>query len=296
MSASRASRQAADFTLVLAGGGARGYAHVGVLRALEAEELSPSAIVGVSMGALVGTAFSLREDWIEAVMSIDTSRFPRPRDAAGGHGEGHGRLRTALGRVHAAWSMLTGWGAPDEAVEAGKAMLDTLFGDRDLGRGRIPVVVCATDLLAGSRVEIHSGLAREAVYASCALAGILPPAEIDGRVLVDGVYADVAPIDVGRGMKPDVVIAVDPGQPMVASEIKNGAQAVLRAMEICHRKHAEMRIGDADLVIRPEFGRYIDTLDFDARRACVAAGLKAARKGMPGIKRLLEARKDTSAT
>ena len=65
-----------SFALVLASGGARGYAHAGVLRALEAEGLRPSAIVGVSMGAVIGTTYALRPDWYETVLGVDTSPFP----------------------------------------------------------------------------------------------------------------------------------------------------------------------------------------------------------------------------
>ena len=97
----------------------------------------------------------------------------------------------------------------------------------------------------------------------------------------------MAPVDVARAMEPPVVIAVDPGQPSGASEINNGVQAVMRAMEICHQKHAELRVGAADVVIRPEFRRYIDTLDFGGRRECVAAGLRAARGSLVGVRELL---------
>ena len=281
------------FTLVLAGGGARGYAHVGVLRALEHLGLSPSGIVGVSMGAVVGATYALRRDWYRALLSIDLGSFPSPgHHATPGDGE-HGGLRQALEYVHTAWNMVTGWGAPGAAVVAGNEVLRTLFEGRALEEARIPVVVCATDLRSGARVELASGPASEAVMASSALAGILPPVPRGDLVLADGVYSDVAPVDVARGLGSGAVIAVDPGQTAGAGEIRNGLQAVMRAMEICHLRHADLRLGEADLVIRPSFGRFIDVLDFSTRRDCVAAGARALRSRRRALAILLGARRSS---
>jgi NTE family protein len=276
------------FTLVLAGGGARGFAHAGVLRALEHAGLRPSALVGVSMGAIVAATYALREDWYSALLTIDTEAFPQEApSAAEGNGIGT-RLRAAVGKAHTAWNMLTGWGAPESVQEAGTAVLQSLLGTRTLEEGRVPVTVCATDLLSGSRVEISSGSAKEAVYASSALAGVLPPVETEGQLLVDGVYSDIAPVDIARAMNAPVVIAVDAGQSSGSGqEINNGLQAVLRAMEICHLRHSDLRMEEADFVVRPVFSRHIDVLDFGARRECVVAGVRAVRAATDNIRSLL---------
>jgi NTE family protein len=83
------------------------------------------------------------------------------------------------------------------------------------------------------------------------------------------------------------VIAVDPSQPAGTGSIGNGLQAVMRAMEICHLTHAHLRIETADVVLRPVFDRFVDVLDFGARRHCVAAGWAAARAQRPQLKRAL---------
>lgn len=275
------------FSIVLAGGGARGFAHVGVLHELEVLGYRPSAVVGVSMGALVAAAYALRVDWFDAVMSIDTSGFPPPGRRGRQRASKGPRIRATIGRVHVAWNMVTGWGAPVRSAEAGQEQLKELFGDTRLEDGRIPVVACASDLLSGTRIELSSGLAREAVYASSALAGILRPLEWNGHLLADGVYVDVAPVDVARAMAPPLVLAVDPSQPSAATDIHNGAQAVMRAMEICHLRHADLRFREADLVIKPKFPYYIDTLDFESREVCMEAGILAAREAAPAIRKIL---------
>lgn len=79
-----------------------------------------------------------------------------------------------------------------------RGRLAALTMGKSLEQGTLPVYVCATDLLSGKRVVLRDGPAPAALYASSALAGILPPAEIGGKYLVDGAYADIAPVDVAR--------------------------------------------------------------------------------------------------
>lgn len=281
------SSRSAPFSLVLAGGGARGYAHVGVLRALERRGLAPSGIVGVSMGAIVAATYALRDDWYGALMAVDLAPVPQPGSLSGAKGPQPARLRRALDYAQAAWSMVSGWGAPDDVAAAGRAAIVGLVGSRNLEDGRIPVVVCATDLRSGARVALRDGPAAAAIYASSALAGVLPPATDGDRVLADGAYVDIAPVDLARPLGPEVVIAVDPGQVSGAGAITNGLQAVMRAMEICHHTHAHLRLKEADLVLRPRFRRFIDVLDFTSGRECVAAGMRAVRAQEKAIKALL---------
>lgn len=266
-----------SFTLVLAGGGARGYAHVGVLRELEHMGLTPAGIVGVSMGAVVAATYAVRRDWYDALMHAELPETVGPGTGHGSHASQGPAVSRVWSRARTAWNLVTGWGGPDEAYELARATLDGLLGESRLDEGRVPVVVCATDLLSGSRVELSSGPAVPAVYASTALAGILPPAEMDGKLLVDGVYTDIAPVDIARRMGPSAVVVVDPSQPAGAGQIRNGLQAVMRAMEICHLSHAHLRVEAADVIVRPVFDRFVDVLDFGARRHCVAAGWVATR-------------------
>lgn len=266
------------FTLVLAGGGARGYAHVGVLRALERMGLAPAGLVGVSMGAIVAATYSLRDDWYPALLSVDLSGSPQADSGWQSTGVRRAGLRRAWGYAQATWNLVNGWGATDEEIEASRHALEVLLGRHRLEDGRVPVTVCATDLRSGSRVEFSSGPAVPAVYASSALAGVLKPTEQGDLLLVDGVYADDAPVDIARRMGSSVVIAVDPSQGAGEVSITNGLQAVMRAMEVCHLGHAHLRLATADVVLRPRFARCIDVLDFGARRECVVAGIRAVRR------------------
>jgi len=277
------------FTLVLAGGGARGFAHVGVLRALEDEGLRPGALVGVSMGALVAATYSARKDWYHALTTMETGGFPQPMHGLT-EGDRGPALRRAVEYLHAAWNMITGWGAPPEAIEAGREVLEGLLAELRLEAGRVPVAICATDLVTGTRVTFRSGDAVRAVYASAALAGVVPPLRMGHQLLADGAYTDVAPVDVARGLGCPTVVVVDPSQSSGTSNVGNGLQSVMRAMEICHLRHAELSMRAADLVIRPAFERVIDVLDFGARDECVRAGLEAVAQRRDDIRSALEAR------
>lgn len=274
------------FTLVLAGGGARGYAHAGVLRALEFHGMRPSALVGVSMGAIVAVTYALREDWYPALLHARAEPMPDPSSllrAPVGLLD-HARLMTR--RLHAIRGLLHGWGPADRSAERDRAALGLFTLGRRLEEGRLPVAVGATDLRTGARVILRKGDAADAAYASSALAGILAPLPHARGLLADGAYVDLAPIDVARESGHPVVV-VDPGRLDPTSPVGNGLQAVVRAAEICHRRHAELRFDEADLVLRPSFRRPIDTLEFHARRECVAAGIRAVRGNLDALRALV---------
>ncbi|MBX3173516.1 MAG: patatin-like phospholipase family protein [Gemmatimonadaceae bacterium] len=269
-----------SFALVLSGGGARGFAHLGVLRALEHVGARPSAVVGVSMGGAVGTIHGMRTDWYEATLGL---RLPEIGDAARPRLPGRqlwSALRTAV-------TLLFSFGPGTRVRESALRELRRVIGDGDLRDTRIPVWLAATDLLSGKRVTLREGSAVENVYASAALAGVVPPLPRGDLLLADGAYADVAPVDLARALAPDVVIAVDAGPSDHPPELRNGYQVAMRAIDICHRRHAELRFAAADLVLRPRFLREVDTLDFAARRECVAAGIRAVRAARGAIAVLL---------
>ena len=262
--------------LVLSGGGARGFAHAGALRALNHIGIYPDFIVGVSMGAVVGATYALNDDWYRALMDMDISGFPPlPDFSAPGMVNYVRNLRVAQKAIT---GMYFGWGIGQPTVDWGRAVLSGLTLDKPLEAGRIPVFATATDIESGERVAFGSGPATDAVYASAALAGILPPAEINGRILVDGGYCDLAPVDVVRSAGADVVIVVDAATNFVQRRPANGVQAMIRAIEICQNEHTQLRVKAADMVIRPVIDPPVGVLEFRHKRRCAAAGARAVLK------------------
>lgn len=273
------------FSLILSGGGGRGLAHAGVLRALEHEGFRPSAIVGVSMGAVVALTYVLNTQWYSELVTMDTSEFPKPSKQP--KNDFRSRVRSLLASERNLLDMFIGWGAGERAVGYGKKLLQGLTRDGFLEAGRIPVAVIASDLQSGKRIVIRQGNAAEAAYASAALPGVLPPLRRGHQLLADGSYTDNAPVDVARSLSAGLVLAVDVSQTEEACEIHNGFQAMMRAMEICHHRHAQIRFQAADLVLKPHFPFHIDVLDFSYKQTCVAAGIQVVRQNKQTLRRKL---------
>ncbi len=183
--------------------------------------------------------------------------------------------------------MLFGWGIGSASSTWGKNLLQELTLGRDLEDAGLAIAVVATDLRTGKRVVIEHGNAGEAAYASAALAGIVPPFAYGDRLLADGCYTDLFPIDVARRSGAEIVIAVDPSQSVEPEILSNGLETMLRATEICQREHALLRLHEADFVIRPHFRQTINTLEFQHKRACIAAGIRSARAVMNRLEALL---------
>ena len=274
-----------SFALVLAGGGARGLAHAGVLRALEHDGYRPSMIVGVSMGAIVAVTYASNCDWYEELLNFDPEQLPQHHAPSGR--SLREQVRTLIATERMIRSMLLGWGIGGHGSDVTWQALERFTRGRRLEQGRIPVVAVATDLRSGDRVALSTGSAAEAAYASSALAGVQPPLEREGALLVDGGYSDLVPIDLARASGVDVVIAIDPGQPELPADPKNGMQAMLRAAEICHEQHARMRFSEADVVLRPDFGVPIHTLDFSHHRRTIVSGMRAVREARATLANVL---------
>ncbi len=171
--------------LALGGGAARGWAHVGVIRALESAGLRPDLVCGTSAGALVGAAYAAGElDRFEAWL-------------------------VGLGRM-AVWSLLdlhVGGG-----LLKGDRFIDFFrraFVDRPIGALGMPFGAVATDLDTGAEVWLRDGSTVDAVRASIALPGLFTPVMRNGRLLVDGGLVDPVPVSLARAMGAEVVIAAD---------------------------------------------------------------------------------------
>ncbi len=172
--------------LCLGGGGARGFAHIGVLKALQERGIEPSAIAGCSMGGLVGalwgsgaTPDEIRERFVQLkpVKILDQTR-------KGG---------------------LFGHKGVDRVLEQN---LPTEFSDL-----KVPLAVTAVDIQEGRTVVLREGPLLPALRATSALPGIFTPVEYQGRILIDGGVLDNLPVDVIGTMTLDPVVAVDVGSP-----------------------------------------------------------------------------------
>jgi NTE family protein len=273
--------------IVLGGGGVRGLAHAGVLAAFEQAGLHPSVVVGVSMGAVVGATYAAREDWAAALEAVDRTHLPAFTDPR--ENDGMELIRAAVRSARRLAPTFWTWGRQGYE-EYGRGTMSELLGPvstfDDL---RLPLAMVATDLQAGERVVLREGDLVSATLASAAIPGIAKPVYVNGRVLVDGGFADPAPVDVCRALGADVVIAVYTGQHFESTEIDNWMLALLRGLEVGQRAFAEERLRGADLVLRPDFGERVNALNFSVIDEVVRSGVRCAKEHEDKVRGLLSA-------
>jgi NTE family protein len=278
--------------LALGGGGVRGLAHIGVLAVLDREDVPVHAIAGTSMGAIIGAAYALntrfdRELLTQQVMDLGI-KPPLTLGLAMEDRESlTDRLRQFIDVERFLFDTMWGWGVFEGTVVA--QALDKLTSGKKLEEARVPLSVVATDLLRGEEVVFREGPASLALQASSALPGFFPPVKHEGRLLADGAFVNLVPVDIVREMGARVVVAVDVDQENMQVDVHNGLQAFLRAVDIGARHHKRHHLKRADLVIRPEFGEPVDSLDFSKAEICVAAGLRASERVLPTLRSLLGA-------
>ncbi len=180
------TRRAPRLGLVLGSGSARGWAHIGVLQALQEEGVRPDVVCGASIGALVGAAYAAGElerfaDWVLSLGMREVFGF---MDFKLSGGMLKGEKLIAFWRSH--------------------------FADFDIENSPLPFAAVATDLHSGAEVWLREGSIAEAVRASIALPGLFTPVQrSDGRLLVDGGIVNPVPTSLARAMGADIVIAVD---------------------------------------------------------------------------------------
>lgn len=286
--------------LVLGGGGARGLAHLGILRELEKAAIPIDAIVGTSAGAIIGGVYACNPD-AEAVERkvlgfLGSAAFRRLNIRfdldAKGSGNGGARKPSLLERVmhglkrQLAMELLFRRPAIFK-TELLHILVRHLIGEHDFASARIPMFVTALDLRGGCEIVLSQGDLVRAVVASSSVPGFFPPVDIDGRLLADAGLTDNMPVEIARGLGADVVIAVSLNCQIERVEgFATGIEVIFRSEEIGTKMINEAKKKLADVVIEPDTqGRY--WLDFTDIDSVVAAGAAAARHALPRIRELL---------
>lgn len=252
--------------LVLGGGAARGFAHVGVIRALEQEKIPIDMIVGTSVGSLIGAIYAYDANSFE----LEWTAFSLEKDDLFDYG-----ILTAI----------TGMGAAkgDKLEEFVKSKVPV----QNIENLKLPFAAVATDLNRGTRVVLDRGPVAKAVRASSAIPGVFNPVDYQGRLLVDGGVIDNIPISVARERGADLVIAVDISENVVNYNITNLVDVMLQAVAIMASENVKYKRKEADVLISPAVGN-VGMLDFSQKKRCMQAGIEAAQKAMPEIKEKIE--------
>ena len=263
------------FGLVLSGGGARGLAHIGVLKALEENGITPDIITGTSMGGMIGAPYALGYDAktiSDFVMKINPNNFME-----GNNLSEFQRFTKVFNVVEQGVKLFTKLGF-DSGEKLRQAFKEATF-NKDFDDLKIPFACTAVDLITGRVVVLNKGKIYEAMYATGAIAPFLEPYKKDGMLLMDGGLIDNAPVDVARDMGADKVLVIDvnPLQTLVKkNKFKNALDLGLRALNIAMDTLYLERLAQADFLIQIPIK--CDTLDFSHIEEVIKIGYRIAKE------------------
>jgi NTE family protein len=276
--------------LALGGGGARGLAHVSVIKELERKQIPIDCIAGTSMGALIGGLYASGmsiEDIEKMVTTLDwpatfddsldrpERSFRRKRDddlslLNAKPGVGKSGIKITSGLLAGETIMLLLERLSNEASRSGN--FDQLV---------IPFRAVATDINSGEAVVLKSGNLAIAMRASMSIPGVLRPVKIGDQLLVDGGIVNQVPVDVARAMGADIVIAVDVGTPLAKldenASILTFADQLGSLLTVSNTKKSLESLGPRDILIQPELADKVRTGDFDKVKLALEIGDQAVR-------------------
>ena len=251
--------------LALGGGAARGFAHIGVIKALESQGIVPDIVVGTSAGSVVGALYA------SGLSGFDLQKVALQMEE----------------------EMVADWTLPDRGVlkgEALQAFINQKVNNRTIQQMPKPLGVVATDLQSGELVLFRRGNTGMAVRASSAVPGMFQPVEISGRDYVDGGLTSPVPAQSARAMGADFVIAVDISNVGRGEKLSGTLDVLLQTFSIMGHAISRHELEDADVVIRPKTAA-VSSTDFEGRHLAILEGEKAAAAAMADLKvRLAKAR------
>lgn len=254
--------------LVLGGGAARGFAHVGVIRALEQEKIPIDMVVGTSVGGLIG-----------AIYAADVSSFDLEWTAFQLEKEDlfdFGMLNAVTGMGFAKGDKLEAW-------------VKSHIKTANIENLKLPFAAVATDLNWGYKVVLDHGSVARAIRASAAIPGVFQPVQHQGKILVDGGVVDNIPISVAKAKGADIVIAVDISGNLGNTNITNLLGVSLQATNIMFALNVEQSKKNADILITPAGIGDVGMLDFTQKKRCMQAGIEATKQAMPAIRKAIDA-------
>ena len=285
-----------SLSLALGGGGVRGAAHIGVLRALSEADLAPKAIAGTSSGAIVAMLYAL-----ETSERFGSETYQHiERIGAQGYAElrmlFHPQSARAISlsdrlKVLAGWErVIRGgvFGAGMVSQEVLRSNLIAMVGGARFEDARLPLAFIAVDLLKGEKVALKSGSMLEAALASSAIPGVFPPIAMNGQLLSDGHIVDNIPVDDARNLVEQAfVLAVDIGDHSPPSIPKTALDVILRSSAISRDYLRRSSLSRADMTLS-----FADvtagTFEYERSQELAQIGYERTLVLIPALKAALE--------
>ena len=256
----------ARIALVLGGGAAKGFAHVGAIKALESQSIKPDIVVGTSAGSMVGALYAAGYDGFELQrLSLDMTE-----------------------------SMVSDWSLPNRGFLRGEALQDFVNKNvqgrpiEKLGR---KLAIVATDLNSGEAIVFERGDTGMAVRASSSVPGVFQPVRIGTREYVDGGLVSPVPVKVARMLGADIVIAVDISARPSPKPLPGTIDVLLQTFTIMGNAIAATELPQADVVIKPDISK-VSATDFASRHLAILEGERAGLAVIPALRAKLAEREE----
>lgn len=251
----------ARIALVLGAGASKGFAHVGVLKVLEANRIPIHMIIGTSAGSFVGSLYAYGYNSFQLQ-----------------------EIAFQLDKSHVADFII-----PDNGFLKGEKLenyVNFMLGNTPMEKLKIPFYAVATDIRNGEEVVFGSGNTGTAVRASCSIPGIFKPVIIGSNMYVDGGVVSPVAVNAARRHGADIVIAIDISAGVQSTIPQGTVDTILQSIDIMYSRISALQTPGADIIIKPNVGA-IGSADFNRRHDAILEGEKAALAAIPAIQAIL---------
>jgi NTE family protein len=254
----------ATIAVVLGAGASKGFAHIGVLKVLEAQKIPIHMVVGTSAGSLVGSLYASGKTAFEL--------------------QGIAMKMEADNVIDYDWKIWKGGLIKGEKIEN---FINANIQNTPIEKLKLRYYAVATNGVTGEEVVFEKGNTGMAVHASCSVPGVFQPMKIGNNTYIDGGVVSPVAVDVARRNGADIVIAVDISGG-INTDVPSGIMDTMRkSVAIMYARIAEYQIKNADIVIRPNM-KNIGSTDMDKVNEAIFEGEKAASAKMPEIQKIID--------
>ena len=279
--------------LALGGGGARGLAHIGVIKVLERENIPIDVTTGTSMGAIIGGVYALERDILSVEKNTkkysDIGRF----DIGFTISEKNRKDRPFILRKVSEFlkkTYLLNLEFRRKYINEGEELrkvIKELVDNKTFEDTKIPFAAVAADLVRGEKVILQTGKLFDALLASASIPGMFPPVIVNKKVLVDGGIVEVVPIEAARSLGANFIIAVNVSSTLKKRyEFSNMVEVLFRSDSITSNELRKLQLSFADAVITPKVERF-HWSDFSRPDKCIKEGEIAAQNSIAKLKEKL---------
>lgn len=258
-------KQLPKIALVLGGGGARGFAHIGVLKALQEERIPVSLVVGTSVGSIAGALYcagASLENLQNDIKDFDVGYISN------------------FSSISLLEMLLTDRLLSNKKLED---FINARIGEVTFNQLQIPLVCIATDLITGERILLREGSVAFAARASSTVPGIFQPVEYNQRYLIDGGLSENIPVSVAKIFKADVIIAIPLSADITKNSVTNIFLTLMQAIYIQGQSLDQYNLSMSDVVISPDVGD-LNAANFAGAYKAIDKGYMVTKKSIKEVK------------